>query len=118
MKFFPGFLLLSLLMFGCTEKQETVDKTAAQKAADASADELRSQGEQLFRANCASCHPRGGRGDYLKRIPATLLVKKSNYELKAWIQGVGQHRQMTSFSKLTEEELTALVAFLNAEIAK
>lgn len=118
MKFVWVFALLSLSLFGCTEKQEAQVETTAEQAAEATEVKMHTAGEQLFRANCASCHPRSGRGDYLKRIPATLLTRRSGHELKEWIQGRDQHRPMPSFTNLTEEETAALLVYLQAEIAK
>ncbi len=75
-------------------------------------------GEALFTKNCSSCHPRTGRGDYLKRIPVTLLNMKSKHELTVWIRGAGQHREMPSFENLSEEELDNLADYLHNEITK
>ncbi len=81
-------------------------------------DSVLRQGAQLFTDNCSKCHPRTGRGDYLKRIPATMLTKKSADELKVWIRGVGQHREMPSFETMNEEQLNALTAYLKKEITR
>ncbi|MDX2464060.1 MAG: cytochrome c [Porticoccus sp.] len=75
-------------------------------------------GEKLFQENCSECHPRTGRGDYLKRIPATLLTRKSQYELMEWIKGSGQHREMPSFEKFTDEERAYLADYLHSQILK
>ena len=75
-------------------------------------------GEQLFQKNCSTCHPRSGRGDYLKRIPATLLTRKSQHELMEWIKGSGQHREMPSFENLTDEERALLATYLHSQIMK
>jgi mono/diheme cytochrome c family protein len=72
-------------------------------------------GEALFQENCSTCHPRSGRGDYLKRIPATLLTRKSQYELMEWIKGSNQHREMPSFDNLTDEERAALADYLHSQ---
>ncbi len=74
------------------------------------------QGGKLFSSLCADCHPRSGRGDYLKRIPATLLVRRSEAELVKWIRGVDQHRTMPSFTDLDPQQLEALAAYLAAEV--
>ena len=71
-------------------------------------------GEALFQ----ECHPRSGRGDYLKRIPATLLTRKSQSELMQWIKGSGEHREMPSFDNLTDEERAALADYLHSQILK
>ncbi|MEH6617641.1 MAG: cytochrome c [Porticoccus sp.] len=72
-------------------------------------------GEALFQENCSTCHPRSGRGDYLKRIPSTLLTRKSQYELMEWIKGSNQHREMPSFEKLTDSERAALADYLHSQ---
>lgn len=75
-------------------------------------------GEKLFQENCSECHPRSGRGDYLKRIPVTLLIRKSQYELMEWIKGTEQHREMPSFNNFSDEERIALADYLHNEILK
>lgn len=80
--------------------------------------ELVARGEVLFSANCSECHPRSGRGDYLKRIPATLLARRSEQELMDWIAGTEEHREMPFFDHLSEEELLALATYLKSEITK
>lgn len=72
-------------------------------------------GEALFQENCSTCHPRSGRGDYLKRIPATLLTRKSQSELMEWIKGSGEHRVMPNFNNLTDEERVALADYLHSQ---
>lgn len=75
-------------------------------------------GEQLFAEHCSECHPRSGRGDYLKRIPVTLLTMKSQHELMEWIRGSGEHREMPSFENLSDEERAALADYLHSQIMK
>ncbi|TNE81540.1 MAG: cytochrome c [Gammaproteobacteria bacterium] len=75
-------------------------------------------GEKLFQENCSECHPRTGRGDYLKRIPATLLTRKSQSELMAWIKGTDQHREMPAFDHLSDDERAALANYLESQILK
>ena len=75
-------------------------------------------GETLFQENCSVCHPRTGRGDYLERIPATLLTRKSQHELMEWIKGSGQHREMPSFERLSDEERASLADYLHSQIMK
>lgn len=75
-------------------------------------------GETLFQENCATCHPRTGRGDYLKRIPATVLTRKTHQELMIWIRGKDQHREMPSFDNLSEDERRALANYLHSQILK
>ena len=98
--------VLAALLAGCEETAKPHTDSAV------------ALGEALFVENCAECHPRTGRGDYLKRIPATLISRRSSYELMAWIEGTDQHREMPSFSHLTEEERAALAAYLFTEIMK
>lgn len=74
------------------------------------------QGAALFQQHCSECHPRSGRGDYLKRIPATLLTRRSEQELVDWIQGSDKHREMPGFTHLAPEERAALAAFLLSQI--
>ena len=80
--------------------------------------ELAKQGEALFESYCADCHPRTGRGHYLKRIPATLLARRSQSDLVEWIRGVDQHRDMPSFIDLSAVQLEALAAYLSAEVSR
>jgi len=75
-------------------------------------------GEKLFQENCSECHPRTGRSDFLKRIPATLLTRKSQNELMEWIKGSERHREMPSFDHLSDEELTSLANYLESQILK
>lgn len=93
------------VLIGCGDKQAAPSATVV-------------AGEQLFQENCSECHPRSGRGDYLKRIPATLLTRKSQHELMEWIKGSGQHREMPSFEKLTDEERASLADYLHSQIMK
>ena len=74
------------------------------------------RGETLFQDNCARCHPRSGRGDYLKRIPATLLVRRSEAELIEWIQGSDKHREMPNFTDLSEEQKLDLASYLLSQV--
>jgi len=76
------------------------------------------QGGELFVSLCADCHPRSGRGDYLKRIPATLLVRRSEAELVEWMRGIDKHRTMPSFVDLEQSQLEALAAYLAAEVTR
>lgn len=76
------------------------------------------RGEALFNEHCTECHARGGRGDYLKRIPATLLHRRSEQELVTWILGSDKHREMPNFSYLSEDERGALAAYLLNQIGK
>ncbi len=98
--------LFTLTLTGCDRKVMEEPDPALKK------------GAELFAENCSKCHPRTGRGDYLKRIPATLLTKKSAEELRIWIRGAYQHREMPSFEDLSEAELNALVAYLHNEITR
>lgn len=75
-------------------------------------------GEKLFQENCSECHPRTGRSDFLKRIPATLLTRKSQNELMEWIKGSDRHREMPSFEHLSDEERASLADYLESQILK
>lgn len=75
-------------------------------------------GEKLFQENCSECHPRTGRSDFLKRIPATLLTRKSQNELMEWIKGSDRHREMPSFEHLSDEERASLANYLESQIIK
>lgn len=92
-------------LIGCSDEQTPPNPSIA-------------MGEALFQENCSECHPRSGRSDYLKRIPATLLTRKSQYELMEWIKGAGQHREMPSFVNLTDEERASLADYLHSQIMK
>ena len=74
------------------------------------------RGAVLFAEHCQRCHPRTGRGDYLLKIPATLLVRHSERELQEWIRGVDRHNAMPSFEKLEQQQLTALSDYLYGEV--
>lgn len=105
----PMFMAVVLLMLtACSRETPRTELDA----------ELVAQGEVLFSANCSECHPRSGRGDYLKRIPATLLTRRSEQELMNWIAGTDEHREMPFFDHLSEEELLALATYLRSEITK
>lgn len=75
-------------------------------------------GEVLFTKLCSECHPRTGRGQYLQRIPVTLLTRRSEQELMNWIEGRDAHREMPSFTHLSEEERRSLAQYLHHEIIK
>jgi len=75
-------------------------------------------GENLFNVYCEECHPHSGRSDYLKLIPATLLTRRSELELTDWILGTENHREMPSFTNLTERERKDLAAYLFTRIDK
>ena len=93
---------ISAVLVGCSDEQKSPSPSVI-------------AGEALFQENCSECHPRTGRGDYLKRIPATLLTRKSQHELMEWIRGSGQHREMPSFEKLTDTERAALADYLHRQ---
>lgn len=97
---------IAVALFGCSDEQKAT-VSASVKA-----------GEELFQENCSGCHPRSGRGDYLKRIPATLLTRKSQHELMEWIKGLGQHREMPSFENLSDEQRASLADYLHSQIMK
>ena len=105
--FMLGFL--TVFTVGCSDNEQ---------ASVATGNDSIQRGEQLFVENCQTCHPRSGRGDYLKRIPATLLTRKSEYELIAWIQGNEKHREMPNFDHLDQQQLENLADFLKAEISR
>jgi mono/diheme cytochrome c family protein len=88
------------------------------ESADPEQQALITQGKSLFEVNCGECHPRKGRGNYLKKIPATLLTKKTSADLKEWILGYGEHREMPSFDHLSQQELEALIAYLEDQIRR
>lgn len=96
----------AVTLLGCSEEQKA--PVSASVVA----------GEKLFQENCSGCHPRSGRGDYLKRIPATLLTRKSQHELMEWIKGAGQHREMPSFENLSDEQRASLADYLHSQIMK
>ncbi|MEH6469433.1 MAG: cytochrome c [Porticoccus sp.] len=93
---------IAAALIGCGDKKSPPDPSVV-------------AGEALFQENCSECHPRSGRGDYLKRIPATLLTRKSQHELMEWIKGSNQHREMPSFEKLTDTERAALADYLHSQ---
>ncbi len=128
---------LTVGVVGCSKSADTEAGAARNPASEVSAQQesssgletlsaIKSQGlsiyaergEQLFDNYCADCHPRTGRGDYLKRIPATLLARRSQSDLVEWIRGVDQHRDMPSFIDLSAEQLEALAAYLSAEVSR
>lgn len=94
-------------LLGCSGEEEQAQVSASVTV-----------GEKLFQKNCSTCHPRSGRGDYLQRIPATLLTRKSQHELMEWIKGSGQHREMPNFVNLTDEERASLADYLHSQIMK
>lgn len=98
-------IAIVIALVGCDKKQEPISASVV-------------AGEALFQENCSTCHPRSGRGDYLKRIPATLLTRKTQQELMSWIKGSGEHREMPSFDNLTDEERAALADYLHSQIMK
>lgn len=103
-----GILLAITLLTGCDSNEP-----------DPAADKLRQDiaaGSALFEANCASCHPRSGRGDYLQKIPATLLTRRSEQELIDWIRGSDKHREMPAFTDFNEDEVKNLAAYLHSQI--
>lgn len=100
-------LSMALFLSGCGEKQAPEDTISDAEIA---------QGKQLFEGMCTQCHARSGRGDYLNRIPATLLTRRSAKELATWIEGRDMHREMPSFTELSDQEREALAAFLLSQI--
>lgn len=100
--------LLIFSLFGCSENkpEEKRDLKSIQA------------GAVLFTKNCSECHPRTGRGHYLQRIPVTLLTRRSQQELMTWIEGRDAHREMPSFTHLSEEERRSLANYLHNEINK
>lgn len=101
-------LYAALLLSGCG-----ADKSAANDPEQA---EQIASGKALFSDLCEQCHPRTGRGDYLQRIPATVLVRRSEAELMAWIEGSDKHRLMPNFVDLTEQEKRDLASYLLSQL--
>lgn len=87
-----------------------------EKAVDPAEQQAIARGQALFSTHCIECHPRSGRGDYLKRIPATLLTRRSEAELVKWIQGSDKHREMPNFTNLSEQEKHDLASFLLSQV--
>ncbi|GIX31570.1 MAG: hypothetical protein KatS3mg124_2042 [Porticoccaceae bacterium] len=85
---------------------------------DPAAAQARERGAALFATHCSQCHPRSGRGQYLERIPATVLARRSESELMDWIAGRSAHRRMPAFRHLDEAERRDLAAFLLAELER
>lgn len=108
----PRLLLLTLTLaiFGCGDSQETTTNSLDAEAL--------SRGEELFKELCSECHPRSGRGDYLKRIPATLLTRRSQQELVEWIRGSDQHREMPNFIGLSTEQQEDLATYLLSQLPR
>ena len=104
-------MTLALAVAGCVEEAEKDQQEIAEAL-------LQDKGASLFQQNCSRCHERAGRGDYLSKIPATVLSRRSPAELKQWIKGSGEHRQMPDFDNLDEEQLTALSAYLHSQISR
>ena len=91
------------------------DEAASQAAALAASV---AAGETLFMENCSSCHRRTGRGNYLKRLPKSRLNRRSEHELRTWIRGSDEHREMPNCDNLTETQLDDLTAYLKRETGK
>jgi Cytochrome c, mono- and diheme variants len=102
-------LAIALTLAGCGNKAPEEDSTDRAQIA---------QGEALFKENCTKCHAHAGRGDYLDRIPATLLTRRSAKELAIWIEGRDMHREMPSFTDLSDQEREALAAYLLSQITR
>ena len=108
-----------VLMLGVALGACTADEQGVELAADTALDQASSAaGQVLFEETCAGCHPRSGRGNYLKRIPMTLLTRRSEHELKDWIRGSGEHREMPNFDELNDSQLRDLAAYLKQEISR
>jgi len=97
-----------LAMLGCAEEKQDDDPAVL----------AINNGKALFGTFCGECHPRSGRSDYLKLIPATLLTRRSENELTSWILGTENHREMPNFENLTAQQRRDLAAFLYAQIGK
>ncbi|MEH6639351.1 MAG: cytochrome c [Porticoccaceae bacterium] len=109
-----------LLLSACIPDEQGSDGQGGDEAASQAAALAASvaAGETLFMENCSSCHPRTGRGNYLKRLPKSRLNRRSEHELKTWIRGSGEHREMPNFDNLTETQLDNLAAYLKRETGK
>ena len=103
-----AMMILSLAIGGCSSEN-------SEDSANAQAVE---KGEALFGVYCEECHPHTGRGDYLDRIPATLLTRRTEHELTDWILGTESHREMPNFSNLSLRERKDLAAYLLTQIDK
>lgn len=101
-------IVFSLLLTGCGENNSAAPDPALQQRIK--------EGQALFMDKCDRCHPRSGRGDYLKRIPATVLTRRSEIELVKWIEGSDKHREMPNFTELTEEQKLALASYLLSQL--
>lgn len=105
-------LLALALLSGCMpEEPQTEEEAARERELAASF----AAGEDLFEEHCSSCHPRTGRGNYLKRLPVSLLSRRSEHELKEWILGSGEHREMPNFVNLDESQLHNLAVYLKQQ---
>ena len=102
---------IALLLSACMPGEQESAQAAALAASVAA-------GETLFMENCSSCHPRTGRGNYLKRLPKSRLNRRSEHELKTWVRGSDEHREMPNFDNLNETQLLDLAAYLKRETGK
>lgn len=102
----------ALVMTACSGDMKTDENAQQQRLQQIG------KGEALFQKNCTECHAPSGRGDYLKRIPATLLTRRSPYELAKWIKGSERHREMPNFDNFTDVEREALASFLLSKIGR
>lgn len=102
-------LMAAAAVAGCDRQREDI------RAADS---ENLAAGEKLFAQYCAQCHPRSGRGDYLKRIPVTVLNRRSDTELIGWIRGSERHREMPNFDHFSEKQEKQLATFLLNEVTR
>lgn len=108
-------VLMVLLLSACMPGEPESDDALIQAEALAASVDA---GETLFMENCSSCHPRTGRGNYLKRLPKKLLNRRSEHELKEWIVGSYEHREMPNFDNLNEAQLNDLATYLKQETGK
>lgn len=115
---------ISVSLIGCAPDKQTPEAQKIGAGENVAAkekiavEEGTSAGEALFKQHCQECHPRSGRGDYLKRIPVTLLTRKSQYELMVWIEGTDSHREMPSFSHLSSSEREEIADYLLSQITR
>jgi cytochrome c oxidase subunit 2 len=120
-----ALLLLALVGAGCSDSDDggndegsgSSDERAASVAALVESGEYTSDGEELYRRSCASCHGPDGQGGI---GPELAGVVADNYTPEKHAQRVieGQGNMPGFGSTLSDDEIAAVVAFERTELGQ
>lgn len=78
-------------------------------------DPLSMSGEDLYNENCAGCHKKTGKGNFLAGIPANVNTALNQEQVVALIsRGSGTHQKMPVFDALNQDQVQRIAQYLTS----